>query len=263
MKWPSSFILILVCCQFVSATQPASHIKEDFGFLHKCKSERNKICLLGEFEKGLFIFLLGTKKPHVCTARTGEHVKDEFESGSVSYTELINLVNCENLDDYSIGYVGKPPEMDTFDTVSLLEISDAALKNELAAKVRKTNVLQTLLDQNAGVAGLYKPDKDLNSVPQVLQYPVPEAKVYILTYDLTWKSDEVLPIGPRVVIINDSIQGLTGQCSYKEIRAFTMRGEYYIESGSHCCECGITGQELFKIEGNKIKHVYEDFSFSD
>lgn len=263
----TSFVFILFTNQIVLGAKRVAQKKDSFGFVYQCNNGINPICLLGEFDKGLFVFLLNRSNSLVCTATSGDQGKEDSTYGSIDYTELINLVNCEKPEDYSIAFIPSLEnkwDIDTYENIPLNQIGDPEKINALNEMVHKTNVLQSLLDRTAGIEGLYKvSDEIAKSPPQALEYPIPGSKVYILTYELSWKLSENKPLGPRVIIINNSVQALTGQCSYRNIRGFKLIGRYYLESGSHCCECGITGQELFKIEGSKATLVYEDFSFSD
>jgi hypothetical protein len=121
-------------------------------------------------------------------------------------------------------------------------------------------VLQELLDRNSYL--VYEVDTGISrSLPRVLNYPMKNRQAYILEYEFS--SDGIVLCGPRVMVINSYVRGLTGQCSYPYVRMFRINNQSYIESGSFCCECGITGQEIFRIEETGPVLVYHDYSFSD
>jgi hypothetical protein len=124
-----------------------------------------------------------------------------------------------------------------------------------------TNVLEKLRTK-AGEAWDYKLSRDL---PIVHRYPIFKMETFIVAYK-SFFSDEGdfdFPSGPKAIIINNIAYPLTGWCSYPYMRGFRLDGEYYIESGSRCCECGITIKELFKIKQTGPVEIHSDGSLSD
>jgi hypothetical protein len=47
------------------------------------------------------------------------------------------------------------------------------------------------------------------------------------------------------------------------MRTFTLDGRYYIQSGSSCCSCGGTYEELYEVTAGSVKLVHEESSLSD
>jgi hypothetical protein len=141
------------------------------------------------------------------------------------------------------------------------EITAKKRVQSLDKLVRNKNVLEKLRTK-AGMAWDYKLSRDL---PMVHRYPIPKMETFIVAYKtlLSDEGDLDLLAGPRAIIINNIAYPLTGWCSYPYMRTFRLDEEYYLESGSHCCECGITIKELFKIKQTGPVEVHSDGSLSD
>jgi hypothetical protein len=71
-------------------------------------------------------------------------------------------------------------------------------------------------------------------------------------------------IGPRLAILeNRKVIPLTAPCSYKYLYVYKFKGKKYIQTGSSCCDCGYVGDQIFLMEKDDIKLVFEDYSFSN
>jgi hypothetical protein len=149
----------------------------------------------------------------------------------------------------------------SYQIVKMEEITDKRKVQSLDKFVRNKNVLEKLRTK-AGEAEGYELSNDL---PKVHRYPIPEMETFIVSYKtlLPYEGGSDVASGPRAIIINSIAYPLTGWCSHRYMRAFRLDGEYYLESGSHCCECGITINELFKIRQTGLVEVHSDGSLSD
>ena len=134
-----------------------------------------------------------------------------------------------------------------------------SLIKEIDSLIRTTNYLKNLLKRNSGVE--YDLDSLLNNIlPDIVQVRTDKFDYLIATYMLFDHST----LGPRLAIMkNNLIFPMTGQCSTKYLYSFKFNGKHYIQTGSNCCDCGITGEQIFEVDESKIKTVYEDYSFSD
>jgi hypothetical protein len=235
----------------------------NFVFIHNYpESKEPKIaCLMGAFKSGLHVTLLHKNKSRVCTAKTGAqkiYALEVLDVGEITFTKLVGLNNCSNPDEYSVAVVDS--NVTSYEVIHLTELKDQGAIRALDKTVRSTRVLQELLDRNSSL--VYEVDTGISrSLPRVLNYPMKNRQAYILEYEFS--SDGIVLCGPRVMVINSYVRGLTGQCSYPYVRMFRINNQSYIESGSFCCECGITGQEIFRIEETGPVLVYHDYSFSD
>ena len=247
-----------------SVGKPQIQRKHDFAFVIDCPNkESNNICLLGKFERGIPSTLLEIGRSRTCDVNTEE--SGDYEgpvTGSFSYTVVSSSTKCEDANSYSVAVLGS--RITSYRIVKMEEITDRRKVQSLDRFVRNKNVLEPYRGRAQGMrAEDYEIAKDL---PIIHRYPIPEMETFILSYKVLYPdeggpSDTVS--GPRATIINNIAYPLTGWCSHRYIRAFRMDGEYYLESGSNCCECGITIKELFKITKKGPVEVYSDASLSD
>jgi hypothetical protein len=126
--------------------------------------------------------------------------------------------------------------------------------------VRNSKALLTLLKKAQGaILGETKELEETNL--KVYQVSMPGQKFLIASFEY---SNENLGVsGPRLLVINDRVYPLTGWCSYQTLNVFRLEGQYYIQSGSCCCNCGITIMELFRITPEGPMVVLSDESLSD
>lgn len=68
--------------------------------------------------------------------------------------------------------------------------------------------------------------------------------------------------GPRYLVIQSRIISLSGQCS-GAFYIYRLGTRYYLYSPSHCCECGVSAEEVFELNLNGVKKIFSDYSFSD
>jgi hypothetical protein len=227
--------------------------KIHFAFVIGCDlaDEPGKICLLGAFKLGIKVTLLEAKRPKICISKTSEFTVAD----SVNLMKVSPAAHCGLPNQYGIAIL--EAKVDSYEIIELEEISDKKKVESMDKLVRVTVVLQNLLEKEQGlIPG--KIDALSDILPKVYRYPIPKIEAFIVAYD---KSADVS--GPRAILINGVPYPLTGWCSYPHMRAFGLNGEYYLESGSYCCGCGITVKELFKIEPTGLVAVCSNDSLSD
>jgi len=243
--------------------KPQTQPKPEFAFVIDCDwaDKESNICLLGNYKRGIGVTLLEVGQPRTCLSQTRDTVDHKDEAGDALYpfTPIFPVAQCGSVHSYSIAVLGS--RISSYQIVKMEEITEKRKVRSLDKLVRNKNVLEKLRTK-AGMAWDYKLFKDL---PIVHRYPIPKMETFILAYK-TLLSGEKEPdplAGPRAIIINNIAYPLTGWCSYPYMRGFCLDGEYYIESGSHCCECGITIKEIFKIKQTGPVEAHSDGSLSD
>ncbi len=266
-------LLFLICflAAILSTNSPASESvgkpqiqrKHDFAFVIDCPNkESNNICLLGKFERGIPTTLLEIGRSRTCLVNTEEGGDYEGEITAFSFTTVSPATKCREASLYSVAVLGS--RITSYRIVKMEEVTDRRKVQSLDRLVRNKNVLEMYRGRAQGMgAEGYQISKDL---PIIHRYPIPKMETFILSYKtlLGYEggADDVAR-GPRVIVVNKIAYPLTGWCSYPYMRAFCLNGEYYIESGSHCCECGIRVNELLKITKKGPVEVYSDGSLSD
>ncbi|MBI5743916.1 MAG: hypothetical protein HY952_05150 [Elusimicrobia bacterium] len=177
----------------------------------------------------------------------------------VERTGLSKLEQCGVAGRYHIAIIGK--EAKDYGIVTLKAVSDDTL---IAATDREIKILPTLdsLKQRTQGSGseVDRCASITNLKPTLYSLEVHGQTMLLAAYST--KRDNRVVAGPSFIVMNNRVYPLTGWCSYPYFRAFTLEGEHYIESGSHCCDCGITVMELFQITQDGPKMVWEDSSFS-
>lgn len=246
-----------------SAEKPQIQPKHDFAFVIDCDwaGKESNICLLGKYKPGIQVTLLEVGQPRTCLSETKEAVDHKDEEGTTLYpfTPISPVAQCRAVHLYSIAVLDS--RISSYQIVKMEEITDKRKVQSLDKFVRNKNVLEKLRTK-AGEAWIYELSNDL---PIVHRYPIPKMETFIVSYKtlLGYEGGYDVASGPRAIIINSIAYPLTGWCSHRYMRAFRLDGEYYLESGSHCCECGIRINELFKIRHTGLVEVYSDGSLSD
>jgi hypothetical protein len=254
-----SILTILITLSCASYLRTGSQQKSDFSFVIPCKwAEEEGICLLGKYKAGLSITLLEKGRSKSCitkSARSGEY---EGEINFFSFTKVNVADACGLPDLYSVAVL-KSRVWD-YEVLLLEEIFDKEQIKSLNTFVRSTTVLE---DLRTKAQGLISGESSViqSDLPKLYRYPIPKINVFVVAYDES--EDGRCCSGPRVILINGTAYPLTGWCSYPFMRIFRLNGEYYLESGSACCDCGITIMELFKIKPTGLVEVHSDGSLSD
>ena len=261
MKHANSFLVLLLsvglvmlsCTPYVST---ASKGKVDFAFVIPCEwVEQPGICLLEKHKVGAPVSLLEVKTSRVCSARTSKNNHHDWAGRQLIFTEVTPSDHCALPDSYSISILG--PVIGTYELLRLEEITDAVIIKSIDNVVRHTTVLESLrMKEQPGQISEIE-----SKSPRLFRYPHPNIGTYILAYNES--DDEQNVSGPRVILLNGVPYPLTGWCSYPYMRAFRFNQEYYLESGSCCCDCGITLKELFRIDSSGLVDVRRDSSLSD
>lgn len=138
-------------------------------------------------------------------------------------------------------------------------ITEQKITNSLDKAIHDSPVLQSF---NETAQGLVQYNKNFPLeffTPKAYRFSVMNKESYIVSYE----KGEKYPYGPKFIYFDDKPQILTGWCSYPYVRAFILNQEHYFESGSGCCDCGITVMELFKIEAGRVRLIHGDSSESD
>lgn len=234
----------------------------DFAFVIDCEwtKKKSNICLLGEYKRDTQVTLLGKGTSRTCSAKTEETGFYEGEiTGHFSFTTVSTTTECGDADLYSLAVLGS--RISSYQIVKMEEITDKRKVKSLDKSVRNKNVLEKLRTK-AGDAEGYELS---NESPEVYRYPISKMETFIVSYKTLFpcSGGSDVTSGPRAIVINSIAYPLTGWCSHQYMRAFRLDWEYYLESGSHCCECGITINELFKIKQTGPVEVHSDGSLSD
>jgi len=243
--------------------KPQTQPKHEFAFVIDCDwaGKESNICLLGNYKRGIGVTLLEVGQPRTCLSQTRDAVDHKDETGDTLYpfTPIFPIAQCKAVHHYSVAVLGS--RISSYQIIKIEEIMDKRRVQSLDELTRSQNVLEKLRTK-AGEAWIYKLSKKL---PIVHRYPIPKMETFIVAYKtlVEYNGGSDVARGPRAIIINNIAYPLTGWCSYPYMRSFRLDGEYYLESGSHCCECGITIKELFKIKQTGLVEVHSDGSLSD
>jgi hypothetical protein len=245
-----------------SAGKPQTQPKHEFAFVIDCDwaGKESNICLLGNYKRGIGVTLLEVGQPRTCLSQTRDAVDHKDEAGDTLYpfTPIFPVAQCKGAQHYSIAVLGS--RISSYQIVKLDEVTDKRKVQSLDKFTRSKKVLEKLRTKAQGESGeIYELSKDM---PKVHRYPIPRMETFIVSYNTLLGELDIVS-GPRAIVINGIVYPLTGWCSHRYMRAFSLDGEYYLESGSHCCECGISIQELFKIKKTGPVEVHSDGSLSD
>jgi hypothetical protein len=248
------------CCVFSKDSNGATIEKTDIAFaVGSLESKSPKLCLIGKFKSGIKLTLLQSGQQKTCKTQTTSNVEVYNETSGAYVTELAG--SCEFPKEFSVGILKKPVWDYQHILPKKIVIADVISKTDRS--IRDRGVLLKLVNRAQGVPLNTSEMKEFEKiVPQLHQFSLPEFNVIIASYD-EFPDNLNYACGPRVIIINDRIYPLTGWCSYRTFDVFRLNGQYYVKSGSCCCECGITIMELFRITPNGLVKVYSNGDLSD
>lgn len=184
-----------------------------------------------------------------------------YDGGAKSFffTKLASSFEKGAAKKYSVVVLGRAVK--TYAPLPLEEGIDKETIGSLDRRIQDGNYLENLLSHSKTLilAGTDVKEDIPAPLPKVVRYPLPHAEIYRATYNFGSADIE----GPRIILINGKMYPLTGWCSYPYLRAFLLNGDYYLETGSACCGCGMTAQVLFGIEREGPVIVHADVSESD
>jgi len=163
--------------------------------------------------------------------------------------------SCEIVD--SVPAIIPSEQIKNFSKIELKSIVDSSTIQNIDSICRTSVELKNLLKRNGGLD--YPIDELIGTLmPQIGQFVFKKDSVYIVTYKTTWDTT-----GPRLILINNTVYPLTGQCSFEKLKIYTINERYLIETGSNCCECGIIGSEIYEITQDGPVLIYSDYSWSN
>jgi hypothetical protein len=252
-----TMLLSSVFCSLLPVDATAEKMdKRDFIFAIKCEEARpSRLYLVGKFKPRTRVTLLQSGTPRTCSAKATSHV-EEMESSGAYLTRLDG--SCEVPDQFQVGVFKKPVK--DYERLALKEIIDPDEVLAIHRSIRNSKALLTDIWKAQGTNSVELGQMEEMTL-KVYQVSLPHFIFLIASYD---DGPEKSPIsGPRFVLIKDEIYPLTGWCSYRTMNVFRLNGEHYIQSGSCCCDCGITIMELFRITQNGLDKTVSDWSLSD
>lgn len=230
--------------------------RSDFAFAINCgEPESPALCLVGRFKAGTNVSLLESEPGNVCTAKTTSRV-EKAESSGAYFTRLYG--SCKIPKEFVVAVLKKPVR--DYLSVHLKEIIIADTASRIDQAIRNSRVLFKLLKKAQDlVPGKIKELEGI--IPKVYEFTLPDSNVFIASYESSRENTGVS--GPRVVIINDRHYPLTGWCSFMTLNVFRLNDQHYVQSGSCCCNCGISIMELFRITHKGLVSVVSDGRLSD
>lgn len=235
------------------------NVLKKFGFIFKYAEKNEELFILGTAPLGERVYLLEEKAPKVCIAETIKHREDSWAGDSIYLTSLKSIEDCGPAKLYSLAIIGVP--VVSYQTITYQKLSDAKFIADINAKIKNSAALDILKTNAQGNSpgDKYFPIADI--MPDVYMLHVLDKEIFVASYEV--QRDNYRMHGPRAIVIDGKIHPLTGWCSWPDFRVFAVNGSYYLESGSGCCGCGITVQELFEIKPDGVITVHDDMSYSD
>lgn len=258
------YIFLLAICMFSSFLvstvygkdiNESSLRKTDFAFVINFVEgpQSDKIYLLGKYPSRISITLLHKYLEKTCSAQTTSNII-KVDSSGADLTEIQG--NCVKPDIYKLAIINKNVE-----NYKLINPRKIANPEKIASFDKTATQSKALLhlrhnNKDGDVMNL----QNLNgSTPQVSYFNTPSGEVYIISYH-----DNVFDAnGPRIASFKGVMYPLTGWCSYDNFYIFLLNDEYYINSGSSCCGCGVTAIEIFKVTSDGIIKFDSNSDLSD
>ncbi len=229
-----------------------------FAFVFNPTSDNSagRFAIYGTHPLNKRISLLKKGADTYCDAVTDSHGLYENEVISFPVTNLRDAGRCGSPGDYMVACFAP---VANYANVKWRRTPDPKIAGSLDAAIRTSPALQTLRFKAQDIVAGDEMSPLSTFSPRVYELNVSGRHAYLVSYE----SKDGPVNGPRFVVLDGTINALTGWCSYPYLRTFVLNDELYLESGSFCCGCGITIMELYKVTGTTVACVHADASESD
>jgi hypothetical protein len=247
-----AIVSILIAC--MSRRNDGTTVEESkFAFAVTCgEPESQELCLEGQFKAGINVTLLQSDSLKTCSTKT-IRITEQSESSGSYLTRLEG--SCGIPKEFDIAVLNK--SVTDYEHIFPKEIVSPDIVSRIDKSIKDNNALLSLRKKAQDL--IPGEIKELEGVaPSIYQFFLPDARVMIASYKLSTDMT-----GPQVVLINDRVYPLSGWCSYETLNVFRYNSQYYIQTGSYCCGCGITIMELYRITPNSLVEVLSDGGLSD
>jgi len=215
------------------------------------------IYLFGKQNLDKTVTLIDNKNGKLIESQTTGYIVHSDEMlGEINLTRILPVAGIEKEANHIAIFSNKPAD---YKSNVQIQIFESDLIIYIDSLIRTTNHLDDLLKKNGGFE--YTTDSELKNVlPDLIKVKTDNFDYLVATYMMFDRST----IGPKLAIMpNKKVVPLTGQCSYDFFYTYFFNGKNYIQTGSGCCDCGITGQQVFQVEEEDIQPVFEDYSYSN
>jgi len=101
----------------------------------------------------------------------------------------------------------------------------------------------------------------VSQTPKLEKINFANDQFYLLTYSIEF-SPKIFISGPIFLIHNKKIYPISGICTSDWIKIININGKYYFYIESNGCVCGVRIMELYEFDGNNLKSIIVDGSWS-
>jgi hypothetical protein len=249
-------VLVFLCIWNLGETFATEIVKSDFELVVDCQSETPQLCVVGKPKVGTQMTLLQSQPPKACAVKTTART-NQLESSGTSLTALQG--SCEVPREFAVAVVKK--RIKGYDVLPARQILNTDEVEKIDKAVRDSSALSELLGKAQGT--IPGDLKELEGItPKIYQFSLPGVEVSVVSYGEQFIESKGAS-GPKVAVINGRAYPLAGWCSYRTLNIFRLNGQHYVQSGSCCCNCGITIMELFLITPRGLVGILADDSLSD
>jgi len=222
-----------------------------FGFTY---SVGDSVFIVGEHSLNTAVSLIDNKTGSVVECKTvGLKTQQAESQGEIILTRLAcksgKIKKANYIVDFSIS-------SGDYSLENQVKISDKDKIRQIDSLIRETDYLNYLLKLTGD--RVYSADELLkDKLPELVKVQAVGFEYIVASY----KPFNGTLIGPRLIILQDNVVfPLTGQCSNSNFYAYFYNGKNYIQSGSMCCECEIANLQIFQVESDNISTVFEDYN---
>ena len=188
------------------------------------------------------------KKIHSAKALENFLFVDEMFEHKVTTTDLDSSVHTNLI------LFGEKPEVKWLEVKAL---TDAELTQELVSRIDLEKDYADAFENSGGPLKVELPA--YNEEVTVYEFEFMDNRYFILSYTFA----EYRAAAATFLLSPKQEYPLTGPCSFSTYpELFIIKDKLYLHSGSTCCECGISVQQLFEFDGTELKAVLEDGSWS-
>lgn len=225
--------------------------KEGFAFLINYEIAMVQALL----ETGRRLNFLDHREKKIYTAKSLENrqLVEELFIHEVTTTDLDTSLKP------SLVYVGEKADPKW---ISLKEINDPDKISNLKERISLKDTYSDEFEAYGGPLGGIL--RILSDDPSVWEFRFQDKKHHIVTYHIYDAENTGYSADAATFLLSPTkIFPLTGPCSFDKFPVlFLMNKKLYLQGGSSCCDCGIIVDQLFEYDGEKLKAILEDGSWS-
>jgi hypothetical protein len=220
--------------------------------------EENVLCLSGVFPAGRPVLVLGEDAPGVCILETGEQAG--ALSGNGRCTLLVGLDACQEV-PLGIAVVGSLPA--GYRTLERRPVVDRSSLAAMGKAVARSGLIARLVELSAEWGGPSSAREIERAPAEAYTLSTFSRGPVFLQYRIRAKGGARPQKGPLVVLESGSAKAPFKSACGAFLSGFRLGGVDYVHASWGCCNCGWRMDEIYGLEGARLRRVFSTAALSD